>query len=176
MTAKFNKLFFIILASVFLSSPILADDVKLDAPNIQNPVPNVYTGGQPSLNDINSLKEKGFTMVVNLRGQGEFDKFDERAAVETAGLTYISIPFKGMRGLTMANAAKLHNALEGDNGMRAGKVLLHCTIGMRAGGLLGLDSYFFHGLTKDQAIQLAVDAHMENNRDYVTKGYKDLRK
>lgn len=167
----------IFLASAFtLFSPLMAsaDDVELDVPNLQQAVPTIYTGGQPSLTDIKSLKEQGFTLVVNLRGPGEFDEFDEREAVEAAGLTYVSIPFKGMRGLTKGNAAKLHIALEAAKG--EGKVLLHCTIGMRAGGLLGLDGYYFHGLNKKQAIQIAVDAHMEHNRDYVKREFRGLKK
>ncbi len=157
------------------------DDVTLDVANLKQAVPNIYTGGQPSLNDIKSMKDKGFTLIVNVRGKveyAEWDKFtdfDEEQEVEKAGITYVSIPFKGMAGLTKENAAKFHAALEA-NKSKGGKVLLHCLIGMRAGGLLGLHEYFYNGKSKEEAIQIAVDAHMEHNREYVTNGYKGIRK
>ena len=165
----------------FTISPAFADDVTLDAANLKQAVPNIYTGGQPSLADIKSMKDKGFTLIVNVRGKAEyadwdeFNDFDEEQEVAKTGITYVSIPFKGMAGLTKENAAKFHAALEA-NKAAGGKVLLHCLIGMRAGGLLGLHEYLYNDLSKKQAVQLAVDANTERNRGYAAKAFKDLKK
>ncbi|MGY8985884.1 MAG: beta-lactamase hydrolase domain-containing protein [Sphingomonadales bacterium] len=150
-------------------TPSLADE-SLEVPNLRHPLPNVSTGGQPSLEDIGKLKSMGYSVVVNLRGEGEFDDFDEEKAVEGAGLKYINIPFQGMRGLTPENAKTLHDLIEGADG----KVLLHCTIGMRAGSLLGVEKYLFGNLTKKEALELATQAHMSNLEDYLLGALENI--
>jgi protein tyrosine phosphatase (PTP) superfamily phosphohydrolase (DUF442 family) len=126
------------IKNIFTPSPTtLADGVTLTVKGLKISGPNIYTCGQPCLDDIKTLKDQEFSLVVNLRMAGEFNQFDEEHEVKTAGLTYVSIPFSGPSGLSNENATTLHKALKA-NKKAGGKVLLHCAAGMRAVGLLNV--------------------------------------
>jgi uncharacterized protein (TIGR01244 family) len=59
---------------------------------------------------------------------------DETAAVEAAGMKYVSIPVAGASGVTFENARLLDEALAGIDG----PVFLHCRTGNRVGALMAL--------------------------------------
>ena len=56
----------------------------------------ISVGGQPTEEDLKSLKAEGFTAIVNLRREGEqnqpLDPAQEGAAAKAAGLSYFHIP------------------------------------------------------------------------------------
>jgi len=151
------RIFLALLGTLWAFSGAQAVDLDdLDIPYVRQPLEGVTTGGQPAIEDLERLAGEGYHLIVNLRTPGEFDRFDEARVVEQLGMTYINIPVYGMQDITRENADKLHAAIEG----AGGKVLLHCTIGMRAGALLALDGYMHHNLSKKEAIDLAERAHM----------------
>lgn len=162
-----------VFAIFFLIPASFADDLDdLDMMYARQPLENLINGGQPSLSDLKVFAERGVKMVINLRTPGEFDDFDEKAEVEALGMTYINIPVYGMKDLTAENAALLHEALESADG----EVVLHCTIGMRAGSLLAVEGYLYRDLSMEEAKALGQSAHMGHIDEDIERALRRLEK
>lgn len=140
-------------------------------PHQSEPFDDIVVAGQPSLAQIRALAEEGFTTVINLRRRGEFDEFDEAAEVEKLGMAYVHIPVKNVKSIEASDADALHQALEA----ASGPVLLHCTIGWRAGSLLAIERYLLHGASAEEARQIASNAHMGHAGDDVEDWIEDYR-
>lgn len=115
------------------------------------PLPGLYTAGQPAASDWGAIKARGVRTVVNLRPQGELKDRDEAAEVRAAGLRYVEIPVSGAEGINPANARALHAALAPAHG---GGVLVHCASGNRAGALLALEQREFDGVAAQRALEI----------------------
>lgn len=120
------------------------------------PLPGLYTAGQPAPTDWAAIKALGVRTVVNLRTPAELQGRDEAAEVRAAGLEYVAIPVAGAEGITPDNARALHAALAPAHG----GVLVHCASGNRAGALLALEQAEQDGLPKDAALALGRKAGM----------------
>lgn len=129
-----------------------------DLPNRAEPIENLIVSGQPSAAQIKALSQEGFVTVINLRRDGEFDEFDEEELVTGLGMKYVHIPVKNIKSIDEEDAEALHTAVSDAQG----PVLLHCTIGWRAAGLLAIERYLKHGASPDEAHRVAVAAHMEH--------------
>jgi uncharacterized protein (TIGR01244 family) len=106
-----------------------------DLPNRKDPLEGITTAAQPSAAQLATAAESGFKVVIDLRGVNEDRGMaDEKATVETLGMSYIALPIEGGDGVTYANAASLDKLLAGVEG----PVLIHCASGNRAGALLAL--------------------------------------
>lgn len=116
---------------------------------------NLTISGQPSEEQLKALSEKGYTTIINLRPEGEFDGFDESAAVASLGMNYVSIPVQKTQSITAEDAQALHAALEG----ASGPVLLHCASGGRATGLFAIEQYLMAGASREQAVEIATQAN-----------------
>lgn len=134
----------------------VADDEAI--PYQKEPRANLTVGGQPTRQQLKSFSEQGYTTVINLRRSGEFDEFDEAAEVAKLGMEYIHIPVRNVKSISKADAGTLHSAITG----AGGPVLLHCTVGWRAGGLYAIENYLLHDASKKEALKLAAAAHMEH--------------
>ena len=120
------------------------------------PLPQVYTAGQPSEEQLTQAAAAGVRTVIDLRQADEARGFDEAAAVAGHGLRYVQVPVSGAEGLTVANARALQQALEA---ARAdGPVLLHCASGNRVGALLALIHAKLDGGDTEAAIALGRQA------------------
>lgn len=114
----------------------------MNAPMIEIPYANlggrVLSAGQPDADALHAAHEAGYTTVINLRPEGEFEDFDERALVESLGMAYRHIPVAGRAGVTEGNARALQAAIAeaGD-----GPVLVHCGTGNRVGALIALGEW-----------------------------------
>lgn len=90
--------------------------------------------GQPSKTDLVAIAERGVTHVVCFRSDKEMaelieeDGFDERAAVEALGMTYVHIPMGSDHGYSPEQVEQLSAILEATDG----PVYLHCGSGFRA--------------------------------------------
>ncbi len=115
------------------------------------PLPGLYTAGQPAVGDWQSIKARGVRTVINLRTRGELKDRDEAAEVRAAGLRYIELPVSGADGINPANARALHAALAPAHG---GGVLVHCASGNRAGTLLALEQRDFDGVAAPRALEI----------------------
>lgn len=124
--------------------------VTLDAINTLYPTNNITTAGQPSAADIERLKQAGFTTVINLRTKGEPLGFDEQAAVEFQGMSYVHLPVAGGAGINKANADKLDQLLN----TTKGPVFLHCGSGNRVGALMALRAFHHQNQSAEQALAL----------------------
>jgi uncharacterized protein (TIGR01244 family) len=159
----FLKYLLMIILTGFIFPANAQDLAEVDMLNPRQPLENLVTGGQPSEDDFKKFADQGFGLVINLRRPCEFDDFDEALVVESLGMKYINIPVNGMEDLSTENAALLHEALESFDG----PIVLHCRSGMRASGLLGVEGYLFHDLSKDEAIELGSKAHMSHVEDAI---------
>lgn len=54
----------------------------------------IATGGQPTIDQLPSLKKEGFRTIINLREPSEYDTAAEAAAAKRLGLAYVSIPVR----------------------------------------------------------------------------------
>lgn len=128
-----------------------APEVKL-----MQPLPGLFTAGQPGQSDWTAIKARGIRTVINLRMPQELQGRDEAAEVRAAGMRYIEIPVKGAEGLTVEKAQLLHEALQPGHQ----HVLVHCASANRAGGLLALEQADFDGLPAEAALALGRKAGM----------------
>lgn len=112
------------------------------------PAENLVTGGQPSQADLKMLKAAGVSKVINLRGPDEVVAFDEQAAAEALGMTYISLPVAGAGDVTADKARALYQHLQGDE-----KVLVHCASGNRVGALLAIGAHEVNGKPINEALE-----------------------
>lgn len=108
-----------------------------DLPSRKDPLAGITTAAQPSAEQLAAAAQSGFKVVIDLRGAGEDRGMpDEKATVETLGMSYVALPVEGAAGVTYANATALDKLLAGVEG----PVLIHCASGNRAGALLALRS------------------------------------
>ena len=120
------------------------------------PLPGLYTAGQPAPTDWAAIKALGVRTVVNLRTEGEMQGRDEAAEVRAAGMRYVSIPVAGAAGIDAARADALAAVLRDARG----PVLVHCASGNRAGGLLALEQARTGAMTAEQALAFGRSAGM----------------
>ena len=105
--------------------------------NFATPEELVYSAGQPTQDQIQVLANAGVQHVISLRTDGEID-WDERAAVEGAGMRFYSIPVSGQTGITPENAESLQQLLARLDGQ---PVLVHCGSSNRVGALRALTAH-----------------------------------
>lgn len=121
---------------------------------LKQPRPGLFTGGQPSAQQLRDAAQSGVTTVIDLRMPQEDRGYDEAAAAEKLGLRYVRLPIDGAGGISEANARALDHLLRQDTGT----TLLHCASGNRAGALLALAQARVHGAPVDAALQFGRDA------------------
>ena len=117
--------------------------------NFRAPESDVLATGQPTVEQFEVMAEQGIKHVINLRTPGEDAGFDEKATVESLGMSYHSIPVSvGEGGINADNSQSLQSLLEqfGEEG-----VVVHCATGNRVGALISL-SVFEDGGTLDDSI------------------------
>lgn len=147
----------LLLAAALASGCAHAPDAAAAAPEVAllQPLPGLYTAGQPAAADWAAIKARGVRTVINLRTPGELQGRDEAAEVRAAGLRYLEIPVAGADGINPANARALHDALAPAHG---GGVLVHCASGNRAGALLALEQRDFDGVAPERALEIGKSA------------------
>ncbi len=118
--------------------------------------------GQPQTKEaMELLKKEGVTLIVNLRTQNEVDNprstpIDEAAISEELGMQYVHIPSGGSdHPYSPETLDKFAAAVKGAEG----KVLLHCTSGVRASHLWVAYLVQHEGVDVDHAITLGRSAN-----------------
>jgi protein tyrosine phosphatase (PTP) superfamily phosphohydrolase (DUF442 family) len=121
-------------------------------PNACQLLPNVVTGGQPSTSDLESFRDSGGGIVLDLRDPMEPRPLDEPAAAKRLGLEYVVIPV-ATGTMTDATLERIHGTLReaGDK-----PVFVHCGSGSRVGGALLPYLMLEHGLDEEDAIAQAM--------------------
>ena len=130
--------------------------------NARTPVPGVLTGGQPTPEQLEKAAEAGYKTVVNLRGAGEGDGWDEAAAARELGLEYVAIPIASAEDLTEENARRLAKILD-DPERRP--LMVHCASGNRVGALFALEAFTVDGEDGETALQIGLDAGLTSLRE-----------
>jgi uncharacterized protein (TIGR01244 family) len=145
---------------VFLLSLVLAgcSSLTVHATDFAQPKPGLYTGGQPTQEDLVRLKSEGVRTVIDLRGPQEDRGYDEAAEARRLGLEYIALPIAGKDDISPANAKALNDALKAQDG----DVLLHCASGNRVGALLALGAARIEGVSKEEALALGRAAGLKS--------------
>lgn len=129
--------------------------------------PGLYSGGQPTAEDLARLSARGVRTVINLRGADEDAGFDEPAEAARLGLRYVAIPVGGPADVTPDTAARLTQALDSARG--AGGTLVHCASGNRVGALVALDQGLARGATRDAALALGRAAGLVSLEPHVAQ-------
>ena len=144
-----------------VASPASTAEVR--AIELREPRAGLYTAGQPAAGEWPAIAARGVATVVNLRTAEEMGGRDEASEVQAAGMRYVSIPIGGAEGITDANARLLREALA----EASGGVLVHCSSGNRAGGLLALLEARAGTMTPEQALAFGRAAGMAGSESRV---------
>jgi len=111
---------------------------------------HISIGGQPDENDIQTLQEKGFRTIVNLRTEDdEGFRAEEEHEVENKGLNYAAIPVSPVL-LDDRAVQRFSSALSSDD---APPSYVHCGSGGRAGLLTLLHLAVENGWTLQQTLE-----------------------
>ena len=135
---------------------------------------DVYLAGQPSADDLAEAKRMGIKTVINLRPEVEQKSFDERKAVEGAGLAYVLIPFAGADDVTDAVFDEARKQLKAAQR----PILLHCGSANRVGAVWLPYRVLDAGQTVEAALAEARTIGLRNPaleakaRDYVARHAK----
>ncbi len=94
---------------------------------------DIFLGGQPTEQTLDTLSGIGVTLIINIRTNQEvlthnIEGFDEEDYVKEIGLKYIQIPIGGDAGYTHEAIAGIDRAIK----QTPGKVLIHCRSAGRA--------------------------------------------
>lgn len=136
---------------------------QLDLPNLKMPRDGVYSCGQPTPGQLESLRDQGVKTIINLRGPGEND-WDERRAVEQLGMTYHAIPIAGPGDINEQNARCLSEIMED---AAARPVLIHCGSGNRVGALYALKAFHCDDCAAEEAVSAGREAGMTQLEPFV---------
>ena len=121
-------------------------------PNACQILPNVVTGGQPTSADLETFRESGGAIVVDLRDPVEPRSLDEPAVMERLGLEYVVVPVTAGT-MTDATLERIHGVIRGAGDR---PVFVHCGSGSRVGGALLPLLMIDHGLAEEDAIAQAM--------------------
>lgn len=127
------------------------------APAAVGQTPNTATfggrvdfAGQPPAEDFARYAQRGVRTVINLRTKAEMDRlgFDEKEAVEKAGMKYLHVPVGG----EPPGPGDLEGILTLLDNAGQSKVLLHCASSVRVGMIWSILRARRHGLPTEQAV------------------------
>lgn len=139
--------------------PVVEDELG-NTRNVSR-VGNLYLTGQPEKADIEVLKAAGIKHVITLRKPGEID-WDEKAAVEAAGMNFYSLDFRQPDELTNEVFDEIRKLLKETS---KDKVLLHCGSANRVGAVWSTFRAIDQGVDPAKAIEEAKRVGLKNE-DY----------
>jgi len=134
--APFSLISLLILTVLVISSATAAetaevpfgDEMGAEVQNYNRLRPTIATGGSIDVDQVVTLKAKGFKTIIDLRTPEE-GTAEEKTAVEAAGMRYVNLPVsKGRPSDEQVRA--LADILQ-DSGQAP--VLVHCASGNRVG-------------------------------------------
>lgn len=111
---------------------------------------DLYSAGQPTVEDLAEAAAKGIRTVINLRAAEESVAFNERDEVQQLGLCYVSLPIAGAQDLGRTTIESFARELQ--QARREGPVLIHCGSGNRVGAAIALQRGWLEGCTAREAL------------------------
>ena len=134
---------------------------------------DLYLAGQFSPQDIEKIKAAGITRVISLRTDGEID-WDQKTALDNAGLEFIVVPFRAPQELTDDVFDKVRKLLDDSNK----PTLFHCGSANRVGGVWMTRRVLDEGIDMETAVKEAKTIGLRNAeyeqkaRDYIERKKK----
>lgn len=113
------------------------------------PFPGVLVGGQPTMEQLERVRDLGYTRIVNLRMPDELGSTTAEQ-VEALGMEYVPLPISGSDALDEEHARALAAALEGADG----PIMVHCGSGNRVGALFALKAFYVDHASPEEALQI----------------------
>lgn len=110
---------------------------------------------------VKALAKAGVEVVINLQPEDELE-FDEKTAVENAGMAYESLPIRHAEDLKQLNILAFDGILRQYHGK---KTAMHCKSGNRVGAAAALRAGWLRGRKMDTA--------MERGRSHGLTGLED---
>ena len=117
--------------------------------NAKFPDANTVVTGKLSPEKIAKIAEAGIEHIINLQPDSALS-FDEKSAVEAAGIHYTHLPISGADDLKQVNLLEFDKALRAHHGK---KTLLHCGSGNRVGACMALRAGWLRGRKMDTAME-----------------------
>lgn len=115
-------------------------------------IKHLYISRQPDPVGITEAGRDGVGVVVNSRLPGETD-WDQKAAVEAAGMTYYNVPIS--REGDSLDADTMHRLTAIVSQHRDEQILMYCGSGNRVSAWLATHLVEDHGLGEDEALAIA---------------------
>jgi protein tyrosine/serine phosphatase len=120
-----------------------------ELPNFHKINDQLYRGAQPATGGMKKLSALGIKTVVNLRGEDENTRAEEKEAM-AAGLRYFSV---AMPGLSRPQEEQVTRVLEIISAPENGPVFIHCKHGAdRTGTIIAVYRITRENWTADRAI------------------------
>ena len=167
------------LSAVFMTVALLAslsfaqtEPRYKELPNFHKVSDKLYRGAQPSKEGIKKLAELGIKTIVNLRGEDENTRAEQKEA-EAAGIAYFAISMPGLSRPTDEMVARAMAVIDAPEN---GPVFVHCKRGSdRTGTIVAVYRMSHEGWTGDRAISEAKSHGMSwmefGMRDYISDYY-----
>lgn len=151
-------------AVLFTAGAALATSASSEIDKFFRVNEKVCTGGQPTRDQLASLKADGIRGIINLREPEEHDLKEEATLAKDLGLLYVSIPVK-----TAAPKDEQADAfLEATNDPKIFPLFIHCGSGNRVGAFWMIRRVLVDGWTPEKAEEEAKQIGMKspNLRDF----------
>ncbi|MEZ6196414.1 MAG: sulfur transferase domain-containing protein [Planctomycetota bacterium] len=151
------------------SGPASLGTTSLGGPTTLHAFEGRLVSAQPTEAELKAGAERGLASVVNFRRPSEAVDFDERAAVEAAGMDYVAVPWNGVEELDDALLDRGRELLRD----LPRPALFHCKSGNRVGPMwiawrvLDEGADFEAAEKEARAMGLSTDAYVERVRRYV---------
>ena len=113
------------------------------------PDENTIVCGALDEDKVAALAAAGVEVVINLQPDDELS-FDEKAAVEGAGMDYEQLPISGANDLKQLKMLAFDNILRQHHGK---KIAMHCGSGNRVGAAIALRAGWLRGRKMDTAME-----------------------
>lgn len=132
---------------------------------------NILLAGQPAQADLQTLKDRGYGTIINLRKEDEIH-WDESAVAQELKLRYVHLPFQNADELTDDLFDEAITTLSEQD---LGPTLLHCGSCNRVGAIWYAYRVLEEGATAEEAEQEARAAGMRSSwlldtaQDYVRR-------
>jgi uncharacterized protein (TIGR01244 family) len=98
------------------------------------PQSGFVSSGQPNEAVLRNFADAGYGTIIDMRMPDEDRGMDERAVVESLGMTYVTMPIGSADDINFENAAALDKLMSGLDQ----PALVHCASGNRVGALIAL--------------------------------------
>ncbi|WP_372843716.1 serine/threonine protein phosphatase [Psychrobacter sp.] len=113
------------------------------------PDENTIVCGALDEDKVAALAAAAVEVVINLQADDELS-FDEKAAVESAGMDYEQLPISGANDLKQLKMLAFDNILRQHHGK---KIAMHCGSGNRVGAAIALRAGWLRGRKMDTAME-----------------------